>query len=75
MSLGNADGGLIFSPHNQSKDAESVKNQNILRGSKIPQPFLEQALAILLQATKHQITLAWDSYFLKIKEGEISLLV
>lgn len=75
MTLGNADGSLVFSPHNESKDRKKAKSDQIFETLGDKEAFFEQAFSILVQSAENTILLPWDSYFLKLKNWETSLLI
>lgn len=75
MTLGNVDGSLVFSPHNNSKDRKMVKKTHLLDTISNKEAFFEQAFSVLVQATEKNILLPWDTYFLKLKSWELSFIV
>ncbi len=75
MTLGNADGSLLFSPHNESKDREKAKSEHIFEKISNKDAFFEQAYSLLVKWSEQGILLPWDAYFLKVKNGELSLIV
>ncbi len=75
MTLGNADGSLIFSPHNESKDRKKAKSDQIFETLGDKEAFFEQAWEILTKSAEQNLLLPWDSYFLKWKEGNLSLII
>ncbi len=75
MTLGNADGSLLFSPHNDSKDREKAKSEHIFEKINNKDVFFEEAFSLLVKASEHGLLLPWDAYFLKVKNGELSLII
>ena len=75
MTLGNADGSLLFSPHNESKDREKAKSEHIFEKITNKDMFFEEAFSLLVKASEQGILLSWDAYFLKVKNGEFSLII
>lgn len=75
MTLGNADGSLIFSPHNESKDREKAKSERIFEVIHNKEAFFGQVWEVIIQSADKNLILAWDSYFLKWKDGNLSLLI
>lgn len=75
MTLGNADGSLIFSPHNESKDREKAKSEHIFEVIHNKEVFFGQVWEVIIQSADKNLILAWDSYFLKWKDGNLSLLI
>ena len=75
MTLGNADGALLFSPHNDSKDREKAKSEHIFEKITNKDMFFEEAFSLLVKASEQGILLPWDAYFLKVKNGEFSLII
>lgn len=75
MTLGNADGSLLFSPHNESKDREKAKSEQVFEKIDNKEAFFEQAWEILTKSAEQNLLLPWDSYFLKWKEGNLSLII
>lgn len=75
MTLGNADGSLLFSPHNESKDREKAKSEQVFEKIDNKEAFFEQAWEILTKSAEQNLLLPWDAYFLKWKEGNLSLII
>lgn len=75
MTLGNADGSLLFSPHNESKDREKAKSEHVFEKIVNKDAFFEETFSLLVKASEQGILLPWDAYFLKVKNGEFSLII
>lgn len=75
MTLGNADGSLLFSPHNESKDREKAKSEQVFEKIDNKEVFFEQAWKLISNSVEKNLVLPWDSYFLKWKDYNLSLLI
>ena len=75
MTLGNVDGSLLFSPHNESKDREKAKSEYVFEKIANKDVFFEDAWKAIIQSAEENLILAWDSYFLKWKDENLSFLI
>lgn len=74
MSLGNADGSLIFSYNNTSRDRISaLEHQDDIVANK--EHIFEQAINCIDKLSKHNLKGDDDCYFLKIKDKKVSLII
>ena len=76
MTLGNDNGGLLFSAHNKSKDAEKLQKQPISQLSDENRlQICASALNIVSELSLHKIHLTFDAIMFAYQDNYLKILV